>query len=379
MKHISIFLPFKSIFYYRIYCFLRTSFIKQGYQVTGQCGLLTNDEMNTWLNLHKPDFIFEMNRVKDEILILHEKNIFHISWIVDFQGRDETQIKGSDITYFFDPGWEENYQTGGYKAWMPPGTCTDTFFPQKVPQDYQYQFGFMGHIPNPWTKTELKRHLKNNGYSITFNDLLQEYEKELEKISGKMLTHTDLKDVIRKIMIKLIGYEIDIPRSIYYDLMERTKRIENRQNIIGLALSVSQGLIIYGSENWCLWPLYKKYYHSFMESPAEINNFHQSVRCNLHDGLSFHFRSIDCLASGGLLLHLNNSKAMDGRGLFDYFDKKNHYYEFTNENFQDVYQSAISAPYRNSSAQKEALAEVRENHSWDKRVEKIIFDVEFVR
>ncbi len=381
-NHISIFLPSESIFYRRLFAFLSNAFQQLNFEVSGGYKLLTDNEMVQWVSDKKPNYVFEMNRIKDEIPSLHELNIPHIAWIVDFQGRDETHIKGSDITYFFDPDWDENYTTGGLQDWLPPGTCTDTFFPSKQSRIKEcFDFSFIGHIPKPWSDKELLRPLQKDSH-ITFKTLLNKYIDHLKTTEFELKTHKNLSDIIEKLTKQLVGTDILLPLEIKYDLMERTKRMKNREELISFASGKSEVIAIYGSSNWAKWYKYKKYYKNFASCPNRLNNIHQNTKRNLHDGVSFHFRAIDCMASGGLIFHYNNKSKkklnQDQKpecGLHNFFNKKSHFIEFQNNTFDNAFEISNQLEYAGSKAQKETRKIIAAHHTWRHRAKKIISDI----
>lgn len=387
ITHISIFLPNDSSFYHRLFSCLAKSFEQAGIKVSGLCKLLTESEMHLWLNQYQPDVIFEMNRVKDDIPILHDLGIPHITWIVDFQGRTQNHIKGSDITYFFDPGWDANYDAGGLQDWLPPGTCTSTFTRLQSNSGIDAEFSFVGHIPKPWSEEELNRKMDDDS-GATFEALLHDYEKYLSDTEIEIKTHQDLGNIIKEICKKLSINENNLSVNIYYDLMERTKRLSNRVELLSFALEKSDSISIYGSSNWKEWPLYQKYYKYFIDCPQDMNIVHQSAQINLHDGVSFHFRAIDCMASGGTIFWYDNNpvgefyrdgryrkKIDQGRGLHDFFDNQWHFYRFKQDNFDEIYENLKRNYESRKKAQNEMINIINAHHTWDHRVNKIINDI----
>lgn len=373
LNHISIFLPNDSSFYCRLFNYLKESFERAGIKISGCCKLLSESEMHLWLRQYKPDIIFEMNRVKDDIPILHDLGIPHITWIVDFQGRTENHIKGSDITYFFDPGWDENYKVGGLQDWLPPGTCIKTFFPDQLKPDFETEFNFMGHIPKPWSFEELNRKVDPES-EVTFETLLKCYDNHMEATKFEIKTHKDLEDIIKNICKELVVNHAVIDSSIYYDLMERTKRLNNRVELLNFALKKSDSIVIYGSPNWKDWSSYSKYYKYFVDCHKDINAIHQSSVINLHDGVSFHFRSIDCMASGGTVFWYDN-RVVEGRGLHDFFDNQWHFYRFKKYSFNEVYDDFKRANGFRNKAQEEMINIIKSHHTWSHRVNKIVKDI----
>jgi len=384
INHISIFISNDTVFYRRIFGWLEKSFDQAGIKVSGCCRLLSESEMYLWLGHNKPDAIFEMNRVKDDIPILYDLGIPHITWIVDFQGRTENHIKGSDITYFFEPGWDTNYDVGGLQDWLPPGTCTKTFTPCQLIHGVDAEFSFIGHIPKPWSDEELMRKIDSES-EATFEALLYSYEKYLQDTKYEIKTHNDLEDIIKNICHKLSINENSLDTDIYYDLMERTKRLNNRVELLNFALKKSDSVAIYGSPNWKEWPAYKKYYKYFIDCSNEMNVIHQTSMINLHDGVSFHFRAIDCMASGGVVFFYDNNVGQNYRGrrelapvrgLHDFFDHQWHFYTFRENNFDDVYENFIRNNDSQNKAKSEMINIINSHHTWGHRVNKILNDIE---
>ncbi len=369
---------------------LSDAFVKQGLTVSGQCKLLAESEMRTWVIEKKPSVIFEMNRVKDEIPILHELNIIHVTWIVDMEGRDESHIKGSDITYTFDPGWVLSFNTGGFTTWLPPGTCTQTFYPIPSFKTKEFEFSFIGHIPRPWSDAELSRLLIGPNKTVTFNKLITEYLDFINIETYREKDHQACVEIINGILEDLLGEAIALPRDMLYDLLIRAKRMRNRTELLSFALRKSDSTVIYGSSNWLQWSEYAKFYRKFVDKEAEINLIHQQSKINLHDGVGFHFRAIDCLASGGLLFWYNDNegdkyetyqfKNLDrskilSNGLHDFFEDQYNYFEFKWLNFDDVYEKARLVSCQNQKALSDTVKLVQNHHTWHCRVRQILADI----
>lgn len=378
IKHLALFMPVDTPFYRRLFQSWTEAFARLDVRVSGGCGLLSEAALDDWLKQHRPDAVFEMNRVKNEIPLLHELKLPHVSWIVDFQGRTEDQIKGSEITYFFDPGWDTNYRTGGLQAWLPPGTCARIFTPLAEPQSLEATFNFIGHIPLPWSDEELSRQLADS--QLSFGELLIKYQNELAQLPQQVLTHKDLKNIIDN-LASHHGASTDAwqRQGIYYDLMERSKRLKNRHELLNFALRTKEPIVIYGSTNWSQWPNYHAYYKCFLDCPNQMNRVHQQSRINLHDGVGFHFRAIDCLASGGLLFWYDNKETRlaygAGRGLHNFFEDRKHYYSFCADEFDEVYQHAIAVQASRKKVIGEVVDLINAHHTWDNRARQVIADL----
>ena len=101
---LSVFLPRPTGFYRGLLPQMLRGFEQAGFEVSGTTEHLGEAELLDWCRSHKTDVVFEMNRTRSEVPFL-PRSILHISWVVDFLGRTEAQIQGSDLTYFFTTGW----------------------------------------------------------------------------------------------------------------------------------------------------------------------------------------------------------------------------------------------------------------------------------
>jgi hypothetical protein len=336
--------------------------------------------LQAWVSEYKPDVIFEMNRVGCE-LPLDELGVKHVSWVVDFAGRDLTQIHGSDIIYFFDPGAEENSLAKCHTAWLAPGASPEHYFPGQY--DFNTDFLFIGHIPAPWSEVELNTLIGLSGNNrLTFSDLLEAYIKELELPFDCIPTHKILKDKIRRIVERRIG-RAELTSKVEYDLLERLKRVTSRRALVGAAAAIeSADLAIYGSETWKQWPEYAKYFCGFLSEDDSLRQAYATSRYCLHDGVGLHFRSMDCMASGGVILYRQDGMIkytpLEGgeRGLHTCFREGEHYLQFdTADELTDLYfryKDDDAALRRIGSNAAEAIAG---GHTWRHRAQQIIDDI----
>lgn len=356
------------------------AFRDSGIEAHGRCGLLDEREMHAWLGQYSPDAVFEMNRVAGEIPWF-PRSVRHISWVVDFASRDQSQIKGSDITYFFCPDWSTNYETGGFSDWLAPGTNTKHYAP---PAAFSpgYDFLFVGHIPAPWSQEELNYVLgRMVGRHYRFSDLLEEYMLRSSAMFSPKTTHSDLKNLCYSIQCERTG-EKNLPAKIEYDLIERTKRMDSRRSLIdGVLRCEFDGIRIYGSETWKQWAKYSSYYCGYLRRPADMKQHFASARFCLHDGVGIHFRSMDCMASGGVILYANYKNYETDNtvqiGLHSCFDEGVHYLDFRNQDeLRDKHRYYTRCPKALMKIRRAASVAVSGAHTWMHRVRKIIDDYE---
>lgn len=387
LSRLLILLPRDNSFYANLAKVLRDAFLREGVEVAAHCGALDMQEYVTLAKAVKPSAIFEMNRVRSEVPWLDD-NIRHISWVVDLGGRDETQLAGSDITYFFDPAWLYT-ETGGFMDWLPPGTNTD-FVAAKRSRMGGMSLAFFGHIPRPWSDEELARPFGASSSNVyTFADLLQDYYFQLRHFlsTGRLEfvnTPKKIKELALSILYSKTGVS-HLDRNLEYDLLERSKRILGRTGLME-AVCTTQGvkLQIYGSENWLQWPQYSKYHHGYISLPDDLRRLMAEADLCLHEGVGMHFRSMDCMGAGGNLLYYSGSpdpaipsKTNVSQGLHTFFERGQDYLEATDhESMVKLITDASRAPEKFAMMGDSARKKVTAAHTWSHRARKIITDVE---
>jgi hypothetical protein len=376
-------MPKNNSFYNNLSRSICRAFEGEGVSVRGHCGPLAERDYVEMMALFNPDIVFEMNRVRSEVPWLDHR-IKHISWVVDLEGRDESQLMGSDITYFFDPSWV-HYDPGGHKDWLPPGgTVRDAGSRLSKNVDVV----FFGHIPQPWSELDLERKLgQTQEKQYTFGDLLDEFYKELKKNyeehrSLAVDSPLKAKSLALAILKKRTGVG-QLDRVIEYDLLQRNKRLLARLELMNIILrSGLQNLEIYGSENWNCWQEFRPFYRGYLHSIAEVQQVITSSRFCLHEGLGMHFRAMDCLGAGGNLLFYaprsdNTRKIRQVWGLHTWFSAGEDYVEVWSENeIQEIQERVTHDREFLDEMGKKAQHKVRVMHTWRHRVQKIIRDIE---
>ena len=368
-------MPDATPFYNSVLRGMSSGFLSKGFNVLTYPRLLDATRLYRFCKHHKPDIVFEMNRVRDEIPELDPK-IKHISWIVDLQGRDLNQLQGSDILYLFGTGWKDIHQNISNRIvdWLPPGVCQDTyFFDRKVEH---CDVSFIGHIPAPWTRQELDRSIFNNkNYSLTFGELLAECKNEWSKHGGLHSIDFKTNTTIINRIISQYGDRKKIidDTKLRYDIQVRSARVCSRQELMHNALDISKDIKIFGTPNWSKWRAFKPYYKKFLYRCGHIRNVYQSSRLNLHNGIGIHFRSLDCMASGGVIVYRSTSRDNHHEGINSHFEPFRHYIPL-NDDYEKV-RFYLNNPNKRYKISKEASELVKQKHTWAKRCEKITQDL----
>lgn len=393
-RRLSVFLPRPSGFYRGLLPQMLRGFEQAGFEVSGSTDLLGEAELLAWCREHKTDVLFEMNRTRSEVPFL-PREVQHVSWIVDFLGRSEAEIKGSDVTYFFTTGWVAAFAYDTFADWLPPGTCTSTYAPRGV--RFASDVSVVGHVPAPWTAPELDRNLSRTERRLTFGEFLPPFREFLNATERRLnhplnteaVNHDTLwADVNRLVEARTGAGVVDDP-VIKYDLLGRLPRTGLRPAMVSEALNAGYSLRIYGTQGWAAWPEFAPHYRGFLEQPADLADAYESSRLNLHEGEGMHFRSLDCLAAGGALFYCTPRKSNDHRGGWHFRPDDTqlsmprglptpgeHFVEYYPGELAEKARYYLARPAEMAALRERARATVCQHHTWRHRALKVARDLD---
>ncbi|MEO5376666.1 MAG: glycosyltransferase [Magnetococcus sp. DMHC-6] len=373
---IAVFLPSDTPFYRALWLQIKRGFEKKGIHIVGGTTLLPEKDLLTFCHQHLPNAILEMNRTRFDLPYL-PSHIQHIAWIVDRKGREDHEFSNSDILYYFCDDLIDTASIQGTQIidWLPPGFCPQTYFLHKQPQIVD--FSFVGHIPFPWNPDELNRSIiQSNGLSLSFAQLIEAYEKLLQENDLSNFVNTDYINLAQKIIKNHTGIEVNLDNVLRYDLGCRALRMRNRHRLIRLALENTQGsLRIHGTGGWEAWPQYRSFFHGPIFDPAQLCALFQKSRINLHVGTDIHFRSLDCLASGGFLFYLKSPDNKTIGRIESILEPDRHYIPVTEEDFSDKAKFYLSHDEKRQQISTAASQTIHANHTWSHRADTILKDL----
>lgn len=386
-KRLSVLLPRPTGFYRGLLPQMLRGFEEAGFEVSGTCETLDEPALLDWCRSHKTDIVFDMNRTRSQVPYL-PRSVLHATWIVDFLGRTEEQIQGSDMTYFFTTGWVRAFHYDSFTDWLPPGSCPSTYGPSGAP--FESDVSVAGHVPPPWSPAELERNVSRTAQPLAFRDVLANFEAYVKGLNpDDDANHTSHWDEVNRIVRAATGDDIIDDPTVRYDLLGRLPRTGLRQSMVTEALNAGTSLRIFGTKGWAAWPKLAPHYRGFLEDPAALSSVYASSRINLHEGEGMHFRSLDCLGSGGLLFYCTNKKSTDKRGGWNWAPPGarvndtmkplvagEHYVEYYPGEFAEKARFYLDHPALAEKLRQNARSIIAEHHTWRHRAQKIAQDLE---
>lgn len=391
IDRISVFLPRKTDFYENLLTQIGRGFESIGVECTGASAHLDGPALRDWCALHRPQAILEMNRPGRDVPHL-PKGVRHIVWIVDLGGRSTEYFEGSSISYYFIQ--TRHYASGsfGLRKWFGPGSCIQDYRPE--PTDLTLDASFAGHIPNQWTPAELARPVARGSDALTFAELLQpltevanlhkEWRTDPPPAEGDMSRLLDhpggkLENVLRatasKICLARTGSDLVEDSSIAYDIDGRLIRMLNRSELGNLLADSGCKFRVYGSKSWRRWQRFAPHYRGWLSGPKEMRAAYQRSALNLHEGVGIHFRSLDVMASGGLLFFRRGLLDKHHGGISTLFNEHEHFVPFVPDDFEEKLELYLNDRERAQRVRTRAAQYVAEHHTWKHRALEIVADL----
>lgn len=396
VRRLSIFLPRKTEFYESLLRQMQRGFEACGVECTGGLGYLGPEDMKRWCREHRPQVVLEMNRSRRDAEFL-PSDVRHVVWLVDLAGQTVDYFEGSDITYFFGPSWASGYSRGGLCRCLVPGTCPVDYAPLAATP--VAELGFVGHIPKPWTDDELARDMTAQPGQLSFGDFLPPFEQAMREIWDppplpawhvNRLTRRAVMDpcvdgqwfpitIAREVVTKICSAELHIAdEKMRYDLLARVIRHLNRGDLAEAMIRTGRDVSFFGPDNWTEWPQFAPHYRGWLSGPAAMRDAYAQTRFNFHEGEGAHFRSMDILGSGNLLVFRGTNRDRAPGGLASMFEPGVHYISCRLDSLGETLAAANDNPDALAVMRREAAAEVKRRHTWQHRAEEILDDLQQV-
>lgn len=367
-KKILLYLASNSEFYTNLYPSIKKGFEEAGCKVIGAPSLLDAPSLLTAIKQHKPDFVFEMNRVKSEIKDFPD-NVIHVCWLVDFWGRVHEELRGSDILYTWAHDWVKDFKELNIEPvdFLPP--ATDAVLYKPISTEKKSDFIFLGHISKNWSQEELNREVGiKDGHTFYFKDLLP-------IIQRFVLSQEDTKTFQNSLQNQNIQLYEPIDKTLSYDIWSRTFRQTKREAYLDFFIDRIEDISIYGSQNWLLYDKYKCSYKGFISSPLDINLAIQESNYLLHDGNYPHFRTFDAMASGVVVVAAKPAKQFnDPWEKLGFKSEKDYISVDIDSNMFD--RDSLHNIELHDHIAKNAREKVLKEHLWVHRALKVLKDID---
>jgi hypothetical protein len=251
-----------------------------------------------------------------------------------------------------------------------PGANLDLYYPAEIAE--RSIFSFIGYLPPPYPrhKTLLTR---PDGTEITIKQFI-------ELLPPKLLldTHFDIDAIHREVKTLALRLAGHFPTAIATDMGlfdEIAVRTIERADLVRRAMAVASPIRLFSSNAWTYWPEFRSSYCGYLATPDLVREAYQSTRVNLHNGsLAVHYRTIDCMASGRLIMVKDTPYDHGIAGMRRLFNPGEHYLAFDDDNFEAVARDAIADAPMRARIGRAAHEAVKSAHTWRHRAEQVARD-----
>jgi len=330
------------------------------------------------LDSFKPDFVFEINRSRNQIPECEEKFV-HICWMQDIQSlgkRLDVDFGGSDLSYFLLPPGATGY--GGVLddsvRYLMPGCNPEIFFAKAEPPIFD--FSFVGQMFAPLSEELRGRTITVGGLDCGTVGALAEYLKQQGVSLYGRRSAAGTEELLRFLRHRNPEAELSmVSPAILNFCDEYFPRLQDRRRMLDTVLTVSSRVGFFGTGPWEMWPEFSRHFGGYINRPSKLALVYRRTRVNLHNAaVGVHPRVFDCMASGGAILV--NKSPYDGtpHGLDWYFEAGRHYIEYDIDTLAETAANALSDEARRRRLGAAAAAAVRAGHTWRDRAAQIIED-----
>lgn len=327
----------------------------------------------------RPDFVFEINRSRDQISELDDRFV-HVCWMQDIQSlgeRLDVDFGGSDLTYFIFPPSALGYPVNldSEVSYLLPATNPD-LYEYRVDQPI-FDFSFIGQMFAPVSEDLSSRVIEVQGRQCgTIGELLDALEAKQIRHS----THTvqDSLAVLTEFVRRSVP-DVDVASldpAIKNLCDEYFPRLTERRRLLDGALNVSTRAGFFGTGPWDKWPRYRGHFGGYISRPSKMAEVFRRTKVNLHNGpCSMIVRVLDCMATGSAIMV--NKCRWDGTrfGIDRHFEAGRHFVQYGFDNLEEVAQATLEDSETRRRIGAAAADAVRISHTWRHRCEQILKEV----
>lgn len=370
------FLPRPTAWYVGMFEQMKRGFEQAGVEVFGGPKHLDPAELRDFCTSVRPDAVFEMNRTRSGAKGL-APHVRHAAWIVDLGHRSPErfhEFEGSDVTYFFSPIWFPYFPYRSLHGYLAPGADPEVY--RAEPCEGRYAATFAGHIPLPWSSELLNREVVKGEGSLRFSQLLAQVEaRMLQDARAKDSEPWNPLSYAQEYCRQHTGAELDEDPALRYDLGVRIGRTFRRRMMAELLVASSRKIGFFGTENWKQWESFAKFYVANLETPAQLHRLYTQSCITIHEGIGLHFRTMDAMASGGLVFCKRIPDDNAPEGISSTLVPGEEYIAFDWDDLHERMTEILDNPSRASAIRRRAQAKIRAAHTWKHRAQKVLQDL----
>ncbi|BEV72214.1 MULTISPECIES: glycosyltransferase [unclassified Paludibacterium] len=380
---------------------LASAFSCEGVETLAVDSDLDDEAIYKELSTLKPDFIFEINRTKNQSRAAIPEEIPHVAWIQDgWRERRPHERKqlhytdpnfgGSLLTYtLIQPDYFgfSHHLLEGVWGRLHTGIDPNMHYPRPEITPVPNTAAICGYIPLPLhaTNPAVMRHALgwNNGKKLCV-DRVADFLLTKAKVSVCKHSFSDMHDLIASqfrdyLQIDISGAQLATSMdqtAVLHTLDTEMPRINDRLAIGDMAVAAGLDLAIYGSSQWLYWPKFVPYYRRNLRWQQELAQVYRETQVNMHNGcFGMHSRVLEGMGCGAPMFVCTGRFDDTEHDIKRHFQPGEHYIPFTIEEGVETLRHWCAQPARLREIGMNAAEEAHARHTWRHRVQEVLSDI----
>ncbi len=379
----------------------------------------SENKLRKFLDNGSFNIIFAVNKSRPSWL---NKKIRFISWFQDFYFDSDNQLESflkSDIVYFYTSleSFGVSKKINCYTSKFYPGiddrniTSISEDFGNNINIIDNYQsleFSICGYMPAILLAPFYELHFRNYDFleKNIYDDLINSWFSKLNHKKEKKYSLdiyknflVDLQIIVETNYIPLSG-DLDVKKialKIKKRIIQKFNYIESRLfdqllrffsteysrflDRIELARLLSKHSFNFGlfGKDWSYYKEFEAFAENFISNEKQLFEIYKKSKINLYNnthGLGMHAKVFEIMANGSFLALPESKKNLLEGGINEVFNENEHFVTFKTENFCDLIENWLFKTKERIQVGNNARKLVLSDHTWEKRVEKILKDLE---
>ena len=132
-------------------------------------------------------------------------------------------------------------------------------------------------------------------------------------------------------------------------------------------------------KDWTSYSEFESFSSDHISSEKELFSIYKKTKINLYNnthGLGMHSKVFEVMLNGALLAIPKSKKNFLKGGISEEFNENEHFVTFTSEEFEDLIENWMYDTKKRIIVGNNARKLVLSNHTWKKRIEKILKDIQ---
>ena len=376
-------------------------------------------QLKFFLKNNSFDIIFAVNKGRPNWL---NKKIRFISWFQDFYFDSDCLLENfleSDIVYFYasPEAFGVSKKLNCFTSMLYPGIDDEhksSILDQhgenfNLINDYQVlDFSICGYMPSSLMIPYYETHFRNYGYSEKhlndqrinnwFSKLTNKNEKKYSidiykefivdlqiivetnyiPLSGDLQVKKIATKIRKRILEKFNYINSALFNQIIPFFSTDYARFLDRIELARLLSKYSFNFGLFGEE-WSNYPEFKLFTGNHISNESELFEIYKKSKINLYNnthGLGMHSKVFEIMLNGALLAIPKSKKNFLKGGISQEFNENEHFVTYTPDKFEDLIENWMFYTKKRIEVGKNARKLVLSKHTWKKRIEKILKDIE---